>query len=168
MPAMRSWPFMAAHNGQAGPSRQGPGSRALRRGNRGKSRHCPDPRLGAATESREHPAPTRSGTAPDIPQRARFACTVNAVLTDSAAFSGSFMTMPSERAMRVLLAILSVAAILATLAPAQAEKRIFIIANNADDYGVDRCLANGSACGTAAATTYCQTHAFNKAVSFRK
>jgi hypothetical protein len=70
--------------------------------------------------------------------------------------------------MRLPLAILTVAAVLGTLAPAQAEKRIFIVANNADDYGIDRCLANGSTCGTAAATAYCQTHAFNKALSFRK
>ena len=70
--------------------------------------------------------------------------------------------------MRVLLAVLSVAAVLAALTPAQAEKRLFIIANNADGYGVDRCLANGSACGTAAATAYCQSHEFNKALSFRK
>ncbi len=70
--------------------------------------------------------------------------------------------------MRVLLAVLTVVTVLAALAPAQAEKRIFIIANNADDYGVDRCLASGSACGSAAATSYCQTHDFNKALSFRK
>jgi hypothetical protein len=70
--------------------------------------------------------------------------------------------------MRVLLAVLSVAATLAALTPAQAEKRIFIIANNSDGYGVDRCLANGSACGSAAATAYCQTHQFNKALTFHK
>jgi hypothetical protein len=70
--------------------------------------------------------------------------------------------------MRVLLAVLSVATVLASLAPAQAEKRIFIIANNADGYGVDRCLANGSACGTGAATAYCRSHAFDTALSFRK
>jgi hypothetical protein len=70
--------------------------------------------------------------------------------------------------MRVLLAVLSVAASLVALTPAQAEKRIFIIANNSDGYGVDRCLANGSACGTGAATTYCQSHEFNKALSFYK
>ena len=69
--------------------------------------------------------------------------------------------------MRVLLAVLSVATALA-LMPAQAEKRIFIIANNADGYGVDRCLASGAACGTAAATSYCHSHAFNAALSFRK
>jgi len=70
--------------------------------------------------------------------------------------------------MRVLPAILSAATLLATLASAQAERRIFIVANHADDYGVDRCLANGAACGTAAATAYCQTHKFNKALSFRR
>ena len=70
--------------------------------------------------------------------------------------------------MRVLLAVLTVATVLASHASAQAERRIFIIANNADAYGVDRCLAGGSACGTAAATAYSQTHEFNKALSFRK
>ncbi len=70
--------------------------------------------------------------------------------------------------MRVLLAVLSVATVVAALTPAQAEKRIFIIANNADGYGVDRCLADGSACGTAAAASYCRSHEFNTALSFRK
>jgi hypothetical protein len=46
--------------------------------------------------------------------------------------------------MRVLLAVVTAATVLGTLAAAQAEKRIFIIANNADDYGVDRCLASGA------------------------
>ena len=49
-----------------------------------------------------------------------------------------------------------------------AEKRIFIIANNADGYGIDRCLANGSSCGTPAATAYCRSHEFSRAASFRK
>ena len=70
--------------------------------------------------------------------------------------------------MRVLLAILTIAAVLAAATPAAAETHMFIIANNADGYGVDRCLANGSACGTAAATAYCESHDFKKAVSFRK
>jgi hypothetical protein len=78
------------------------------------------------------------------------------------------LSMPSERSMRATLAILSLTAILAGMAPAQAEKRIFIIANNADGYGVDRCLANGANCGTAAATSYCRSHEFNQAISFRK
>ena len=70
--------------------------------------------------------------------------------------------------MRALLAVSAVAAILIGLAPAQAEKRLFIIANNADGYGVDRCLASGAACGNAAATAYCRSHEFSQALSFRK
>ena len=69
--------------------------------------------------------------------------------------------------MRTFLAALTLAALLAATA-AQAEKRIFIIANNADGYGVDRCLASGSQCGTAAATAYCKAREFAQAVSFRK
>ena len=51
---------------------------------------------------------------------------------------------------------------------AQAEKRIFIIANNADGYGVDRCLATGATCGVAVATAYCKSRDFAQAPSFRK
>ena len=51
---------------------------------------------------------------------------------------------------------------------AHAEKRIFIIANNADGYGVDRCLATGARCGVAVATAYCQSRDFIRAASFRK
>jgi hypothetical protein len=51
---------------------------------------------------------------------------------------------------------------------AQAERRIFIIANNADGYGIDRCLASGQACGAAAANAYCKSREFAQAVSFSK
>ena len=51
---------------------------------------------------------------------------------------------------------------------AGAENRIFIIANNADGYGIDRCLANGERCGTPVATAYCQSQSFEQATSFRK
>ena len=51
---------------------------------------------------------------------------------------------------------------------AQAEKRIFIVANYADGYGIDRCLATGAACGAAAATAYCRSRDFNQAASFRR
>ena len=70
--------------------------------------------------------------------------------------------------MRALPAVLSVAALVAVLTPALAEKRLFIIANNPDGYGVDRCLASGAACGTAAANAYCASHEFHAALSFRK
>jgi hypothetical protein len=63
---------------------------------------------------------------------------------------------------------LAVAGTLALSAPALAERRIFIIANHADGYGVDRCLANGERCGVTVATAYCQSQSFTLAKSFRK
>jgi hypothetical protein len=61
-----------------------------------------------------------------------------------------------------------IAAVVLGVSPARAEKHIFIIANNADGYGIDRCLAEGDHCGTAAATAYCKSREFAKALSFRK
>src|SRR3954468_23902017 len=69
--------------------------------------------------------------------------------------------------MRTVLGALCFAAVLFSTA-AQAEKRTFIIANNADGYGVDRCLASGASCGAPVATAYCQSHDFVRAASFRK
>ena len=63
---------------------------------------------------------------------------------------------------------LAIAGALALTAPAAAENRIFIIANNADGYGIDRCLANGERCGVTVATAYCQSQSFAQAKSFRK
>ena len=51
---------------------------------------------------------------------------------------------------------------------AQAERRIFIISNNSDGYGVDRCLANGQPCGAAAAVAYCKSREFTQALAYRK
>ena len=62
----------------------------------------------------------------------------------------------------------ALAGVLTFAAPAMAENRIFIIANHADGYGVDRCLANGEHCGITIATTYCQSQSFALAKSFRK
>ena len=71
--------------------------------------------------------------------------------------------------MRSLLASTALAAvILAGASTAQAEKRIFIIANNGDSYGVDRCLASGASCGAAAAAAYCRSREFTQAQSYRK
>jgi hypothetical protein len=67
--------------------------------------------------------------------------------------------------MRIFAALCIVAGLCTA---AHAEKRIFIIANNADAYGVDRCLATGASCGVAVATAYCQARDFVKAASFRK
>src|SRR4051794_36887415 len=70
--------------------------------------------------------------------------------------------------MRYLLAAFAFVAVLYCNVSAQAEKRIFIIANNADGYGVDRCLASGGTCGVAVATAYCKSREFTQAASFRK
>ena len=68
----------------------------------------------------------------------------------------------------MLIASSAVAAVLLTAAAAHAEKRMFIIANDAGGYGVDRCLSSGAACGETVANTYCRTHEFTQALSFRK
>ena len=64
--------------------------------------------------------------------------------------------------MRYLFAALVLAAALCGTA-AQAEKRTFIVANNSDGYGVDRCLASGASCGAAVATAYCKSRDFAEA-----
>jgi hypothetical protein len=66
------------------------------------------------------------------------------------------------------LAVLGFAAMALAAAPAQADKHIFIIASNADGYGVDRCLATGASCGKPVATAYCHAQDYEQAVSFRK
>ena len=45
---------------------------------------------------------------------------------------------------------------------------MFIITNDADSYGIDRCLASGAKCGAAAANAYCKTREFAEAASFSK
>ena len=69
--------------------------------------------------------------------------------------------------MRCVLAAVTVVALLLNGA-AQAERHIFIIANDADDYGVDRCLASNAGCGTTVANAYCHSHEYTQALSFRK
>ena len=70
--------------------------------------------------------------------------------------------------MRYVIAATAVAAVLLSAAAAQAEKRLFIIANDSDGYGIDRCLASSDSCGNAAANSYCKTREFAQALSFRK
>jgi hypothetical protein len=70
--------------------------------------------------------------------------------------------------MRYLLAALTVAAVISASATAQAERRVFIIANNADGYGVDRCLATGAPCGATVANAYCKARDYAAAQSFHK
>jgi hypothetical protein len=51
---------------------------------------------------------------------------------------------------------------------ARAEQLRFLVANDADGYGVDRCLASGEKCGAAAANAYCRTQAFTAAATYHK
>lgn len=68
--------------------------------------------------------------------------------------------------MRSVIAALAVATIM-SVSVAHAEKRMFIIVNLADGYGVDDCLASGADCGKAVANSYCRTHDYATALSFR-
>jgi hypothetical protein len=70
--------------------------------------------------------------------------------------------------MRTLIAPVAALALLAGAGLAGAETKIFIIENQRDGYGVDRCLANGADCGKPVASAYCQAREFGNAVSFRK
>jgi hypothetical protein len=70
--------------------------------------------------------------------------------------------------MRSMIAVAVFAAVLSGAGAAHAEKRVFIVANSGDGYGVDRCLASSAACGAAAANSYCRTHEFGQALSYRK
>ena len=70
--------------------------------------------------------------------------------------------------MRFVLASVTILVALMSATSAFAEKRMFIIANNADGYGVDRCLASGAPCGEAAANSYCRSHEYGHALSYRK
>ena len=70
--------------------------------------------------------------------------------------------------MRCVIAASVIAAMVLSAAAARAEKRLFIIANNSDGYGVDRCLAAGGACGQKVANSYCRSREFAQALSFRK
>jgi hypothetical protein len=69
--------------------------------------------------------------------------------------------------MRSLYAV-AVFGVVLSVSAAAAEKRVFIIPNSSDGYGIDRCLASGSHCGSAAATAYCKSREFALATSFHK
>jgi len=69
--------------------------------------------------------------------------------------------------MRSISALL--ACVLVTAASAAwADSRVFIVANEADSYGVDQCLAKGDKCGAHAARSYCQSRDFAEASSYRR
>ena len=59
-------------------------------------------------------------------------------------------------------------AFLLAASAASADSRVFIIANQADGYGVDQCLARGDKCGAHAARSYCQSREFAQATAYRR
>ena len=69
--------------------------------------------------------------------------------------------------MRTLPALLA-CLFLSAASDASAETRVFIIANQADGYGVDQCLAKGEKCGAHAALSYCRSRDFAEASSYRR
>ena len=69
--------------------------------------------------------------------------------------------------MRFSLSIIACASLLAASA-ASADSRVFIIANQADGYGIDQCLARGDKCGAHAARSYCQSREFASASAYRR
>ncbi len=74
--------------------------------------------------------------------------------------------------MRISLAFIVdaflVCALLLAISAAHADSRVFIVANQADGYGVDQCLATGEKCGAYAARSYCQSREFAQAISYRR
>jgi hypothetical protein len=70
--------------------------------------------------------------------------------------------------MRTLRIAVIAAALAASVAGAQAERRMFIIASNADGYGVDRCLETAAHCGAAVAAAFCKARNFVTAAAYRK
>src|ERR1700759_3862730 len=69
--------------------------------------------------------------------------------------------------MRFVPAFLASALLIGATA-ASAETRVFIIANHADGYGIDQCLAKGDKCGAHAARSYCQSRDFAQASTYRR
>jgi hypothetical protein len=74
--------------------------------------------------------------------------------------------------LRIVTALAAVASVVVGVVlggvAAHAHKRMFIVANDADGYGVDRCLSSSAPCGTAVANSYCHSHEYEQALSFRK
>jgi hypothetical protein len=70
--------------------------------------------------------------------------------------------------LRIVTAAVAIAGVLLGAATAHAEKRMFIVANDADGYGIDRCLISDAPCGTSVANGYCHSHEYQQALSFRK
>ena len=70
--------------------------------------------------------------------------------------------------LRIAIVVAAVASLILGGVAAHADKRMFIVANDADGYGVDRCLISNAPCGTMVANSYCHSHEYDQALSFQK
>jgi hypothetical protein len=70
--------------------------------------------------------------------------------------------------MRLSSALLACGLLVAASSAASADSRVFIVANQADGYGVDECLAQGHRCGAHAARSFCQSREFAQASAYRR
>ncbi|MCA6114897.1 hypothetical protein J6524_08170 [Bradyrhizobium sp. WSM 1738] len=70
--------------------------------------------------------------------------------------------------MRLSSALLACGLLVAAASAASADSRVFIVANQADGYGVDECLAQGHKCGAHAARAFCQSREFAQATTYRR
>jgi hypothetical protein len=80
-------------------------------------------------------------------------------------FGSGYLT---KEPLRIAIAVAAVASLILGGVAAHADKRMFIVANDADGYGVDRCLISNAPCGTAVANSYCHSHEYDQALSFQK
>lgn len=69
--------------------------------------------------------------------------------------------------MRFLFTLIACVCLIAST-DTRADSRVFIVANQADGYGVDECLAKGEKCGAPAARAYCQSREFAQATGYRR
>ena len=69
--------------------------------------------------------------------------------------------------MRPISALIACTFVLVASA-ALADSRVFIIANEADGYGIDQCIARGDRCGASAARAYCRSRDFAQASNYRR
>jgi hypothetical protein len=76
--------------------------------------------------------------------------------------------MPMRISSGLLFDVLLVCGVLFVVSVAHADSRVFIVANQADGYGVDQCLARGDKCGAHAARSYCQSREFAQATAYRR
>jgi len=68
--------------------------------------------------------------------------------------------------MRIFSTFIACMSLLAASA-ASADSRVFIIANQADGYGLNLCLAKGDKCAHAA-RAYCQSREFSSVTAYRR